>query len=358
MAKKKQNFNDSNYEYNYFSMNELDHYRFFGWEKAPDAPTSVRGKGKKKETVYLSRRRSFVAADPSVSRFEKRYNVLAKKNIKPRPLWGIITFLFMLIFLVLTVAELWIGVGDLVGKARNNRVLGIYNFVAAEQNDKAEDDSQLWELIQSETDESGADVLVIPSQYYAFKKENPTVDTFAEAVQYLMAKFEPEAEVTADCYETRAAAYANALVALKLVEDQEGAGKLDVTLKPNEEGEYVFENDVITTILDYPRQYINGTVDLDETLSGLGISFLTTPVAIGVVGLILYIVFTAIFFRIVSGKRRKAEKEEEMKTCLVRGEYAYRELKQNNPSLMTASERKIYDMQSMITEAIRRANNY
>lgn len=131
------------------------------------------------------------------------------------------------------------------------------------------------------------------------------------------------------------------------------------------------ENEAIGGILEKVDNFVNGkgfvsdedavepeegAFNLAETIDGFGLpAFLNAYVVIGIVGLILFIVFTIIFASICKmGKRRKV-REQKMAAIVPVIKAEVENMRKTNLALMSKQERKYFRLENAIANGFSRA---
>ena len=342
----------------------------FGWNKVKNSTRVI-----KKKTYVNVRRKTPLAKIPGLKAIESKYEKWSKKKIRRNPLGGIFAFLFMIVFLAIAVVGLYIGLNDnVIGGKAYEKSIAVYNMAVKnglidKEGLKVDKDLELCEY------DAETKTVKVADGYSAFIKKGYVAYSFAAFINnytYLddedkAVKY--DAKDDADLISKFAKDYLTQLDELGFVSYAEDAEEADIEkakLAYDATVSYSADDDLysakaggiaaIDGIVDgMLRPTLQGFVDYKPLLD-LGVIALGIPLIAGAAGIILFIICLIGFIRVCTAKNRRMKRDEIVAECLKEGSALVYGVKVKNRDLMTKTERKMHDMQSMIVRAIHQAN--
>ena len=326
------------YEYKEAPKRQAMEYVAFGWQIGRN---SEHYSSKERKDVVTMRRDIAIGANPTIHDFEKSYLKLERGKLplkyRNKP---ILKGIFKCLLILLTIAVLAVGVGLITvgvydGFKVEKRSRAIYNTLV--ELSMTED-----KLIVDVVEENGS---ALTDGYIEFAKENPTLDTFAELIDYNNGKTDEEVLLKT---------YKNWLVKFGLASKgvEESFEAADPSVVPDEFGYYVNEEDTIGGIFDLVRQYVS-FVNFDGALEAMPI-WLNTFSLMGAAALILFVLL--IIIESAVRKRNKKKKRQKcvllMRDCVKKSTDALYDLKMENRELMTKKDMQLYDLETMFTQVM------
>ena len=329
----------------------------FGWNKVKNSTRTV-----KKKVFVNVRRKSALARTPGLKPIEAKYEKWAKKKIKKNPIGGIFAFLFMVVFFAVAVAGLYIGLNDdIIGGKAYEKSIAVYNAALATSMISAEDFEGVDELKPCAYD-SATEAVEETDGYKAFVKKYVAYSFGGFINNYSYSEGDTvkklDAKEDADLIKAFAEEYLKQIEDLNYIGEDAKAIDFDASVIYSESddtysvkaGTLAPVDDIIDSVL---RPLIQGF--------GLGykplVLFLGIPLIAGAAGLILFIICLIAFIRICGAKKRMIKRDEIITECVKEAKELVYGIKVKNRDLMTKTERKMYDMQSMIVRAIHQASD-
>ena len=328
----------------------------FGWNKVKNSTRTV------KKKVYVNvRRKVALARTPGLKPIESKYDKWAKKKIKKNPIGGIFAFLFMVVFLAVAVVGLYIGLNDdIIGGKAYEKSVAAYNaaiesglisaadFEGLDTIEKCEYDAETKSI--KETDGYNAFI----KQYVAYSFAG-FINNYSYSVDDEVKKL--DAKEDADKINDFAAKYLSQIEDLNLIGEDAKALDFDSSVIYNEsEDSYSAKAGLLAPVDNIVdgiiRPLLQGYVGYKPLVLFLGI-----PLIAGAAGLILFIICLIALIRIGGAKKRMLKRDEIVAECVKEAKELVYGIKVKNRDLMTRTERKMFDMQSMIVRAIHQAND-
>ena len=330
----------------------------FGWNKVKNSTRTV------KKKVYVNvRRKVALARTPGLKPIESKYDKWAKKKIKKNPIGGIFAFLFMVVFLAVAVVGLYIGLNDdIIGGKAYEKSVAAYNaaiesglisaadFEGLDTIEKCEYDAETKSI--KETDGYNAFI----KQYVAYSFAG-FINNYSYSVGDEVNKLDPSVEEDQAKINSFAEKYLEQIEELNLIGEDAKALDFDSSVVFDEsKGVYSAKAGLIAqvdSIVDgIIRPLLQGYVGYKPLVLFLGI-----PLIAGAAGLILFIICLIALIRIGGAKKRMLKRDEIVAECVKEAKELVYGIKVKNRDLMTRTERKMFDMQSMIVRAIHQAND-
>ncbi len=340
----------------------------FGWNKVKNSTRVI-----KKKTYVNVRRKLALSKIPDLRPLESKYEKWSKKKIKKNPIGGIFAFLFMIVFFAVALVGLYVGLTDniLSGKAYEKSI-AIYN-AAVEKDLITAKDLGLGEDKTAELcvyDEEGKAVK-ISDGYTAFVKKGYiaySAAAFINNYTYLNDEDKTvklDAKEDADTISAFVKEYIDQLDELKYVSYKEDADDdaiakakegFDTTVVVAEDGTYSVKAGGIAMI--------DGIVDgiVRPLLQGFGLGYAPLvmgfgiPLVAGAAAFVLFLILLIVFIRICGAKKRIEKRELILSESMKEAAELVYGVKLKNRDLMTKTERRMHDMQSMIVRAIHQAS--
>lgn len=328
----------------------------FGWNKVKNSTRTV-----KKKVFVNVRRKIALSRTPGLKPIESKYDKWAKKKIKKNPVGGIFAFLFMLVFFAVALVGLYIGLNDdiIAGKAYEKSI-AIYNAAIETNLISAADFEGVNELEPCKYD---ADTKVVTETdgYKAFIKQYVAysfggfINNYSYTVDGTVYKL--TAEDNAAQINNFAEKYLAQLEDLGFVAEDAKAIDYDSSIAFDEEkGDYSVKGGVLAVVDGYVDAYARTMLQKFVGYKPL-VLFIGIPLIAGAAGLILFIICLSAFIRICGAKKRMIKRDEIIAECVKEGKELVYGIKVKNRDLMTRTERKMFDMQSMIVRAIHQAGD-
>lgn len=289
-----------NYDMKVVTRTQAVSYQSFGWVRSKDpVPADTKVKSKKEPLVVMKRKLEF-GLNPKLASYEKEYRKLEKKKYRSKPILGIISFILMLAFLLVCGVELYFGISS-----------GLKKMTEAQNEEKERLDEE----------EAAAN---------AAEPSDETTDGSDETSE------EPDEESDG---------------VLGQIKDILDTVKADYLSK-------------VTGFLDGTTdeatgEYTPGIADNIADMLGKPIGyFISADTIVGLVCLILAIVFIILFAKVCGLKKKRIAKFEKMNDIRESAEEIVDAMRKSDLSLMGKTQRKQYMWESIITNAIRNANDY
>lgn len=311
----------------------------FGWNKVKNSTRVI----KKKQYVDV-RRKLGLARIPGLKPIENKYNKWSKKKIKKNPVGGIFACLFMVIFFAVAIVGLYIGLTDniLSGNAYEKSI-AVYN-AAVKTGVITASDVGVDSLDACTVD---GEMVTETDGYKAFVKKY---------VAYSFGGFVNTNDFSETQINDLGDEYLDQLVDLGYAEDSDKALAYDKTISSTDSG-YAAGAALVAPI----DNIVDGMVR--PILQGFGLGYkglvagFGIPLIAGAACFVLFIICLIAFISICNAKKRIAKRDEIVAECVKEGSELVYGVKVKNRDLMTKTERKMHDMQSMIVRAIHQAND-
>ncbi len=317
----------------------------FGWNKVKNTTRTI-----KKKVFVNVRRKIALSRTPGLKPIESKYEKWAKKKIKKNPIGGIFAFLFMVVFFAVALVGLYIGLNDnFISGNAYEKSIAIYNAAIETDLISAEDFEGVSELEPCTYDED-AQALKETDGYNAFIKKY---------VAYSFGGFVNNCNLLdQDAWINEfAEAYIAQLEDLGFLKEDVDPLKYDSSVAYDEDNDvYSVKAGTLAVIDKYVDSFVRTMLQQFVGYKPL-VMFIGIPLIAGVVGLILFVVCLIAFIRICGAKKRIAKREEIVAECVKEGKELVYGIKVKNRDLMTRTERKMFDIQSMIVRAIHQAND-
>lgn len=267
-------------------------YTAFGWIRSK-APVPEELKRPKNADVLMKRKLDF-GMNSTINSLEKRYERLSKKKYNKKPLLGIISFLFMLVFLAVAGIELYFGLSTVLAPDNTTNGNEEINNEDTPANEAAGESSTDENADVENTDNADGGIM-------------GTVLTVLEDIK---------------------TNYLSKVTSLLEGKTNEATG-----------------------------EYENGIVDTLKELLGEPIgNYINADVLVGIVALLIAIIFIIWFGAVASQPRKRAKNEAKKADIRDKAWEVVMEMRRQDLSLMGRTERKRYLWESIITNAIRNAN--
>lgn len=337
----------------------------FGWNKVKNSTRTV-----KKKTFVNVRRKIALARIPGLKPIENKYNKWAKKKIKKNPVGGIFAFLFMLVFFAVALVGLYIGLNDnLIGGKAYEKSIAAYN-AAIETDLITADDLGVDEATACEYD-ADKKAVTVSDGYKAFVKKfvaysfGGFINNYSYSVDGTTYKL--KADEDQDKIDAFAKEYLSQLDQLGFVSYAEDADEEAI-----EKAKLAYDASVIYSADKDSYSVkagllgpVDGIIDgmIRPLLQGFGLDYkplfmdFGIPFIAGAGCFVLFIICLIAFIRICGAKRRIEKRETIVADCVKEAHEMVYGVKVKNRDLMTKTERKMYDMQSMIVRAIHQASD-
>ena len=286
-----------NYEEKAVTRKQAVAYQSFGWIRSSDKPNLENYNKKKNRPEVVIKRKLDFSDNGALSNLEEQYLKLEKKKYKNKPILGIITFLLMLAFIVVGGLEIYFG----ISRALENQPA---NEETVDENGEGNVEDAKKALLAQESSEKDTN------------EENKEGENTQEGGFSIVAILDT---INNDYLS----------VVTNLVD-----GKVDA-----ESGEYV------------PGIIDNVASNLPAPIN----AYVNANLVVGVVALIIGIIFLIIFANVAGMKKKRAKKFAKMQNIRERAEEIVFNMRKNDISLMSRTQRKQYLWQSIITNAIRDA---
>lgn len=285
-----------NYDVKVVTRSQAVAYQSFGWVRSKDpVPPDTKVKSKKEPLLVLKRKLEF-GLNPKLAAYEKEYQKLEKKKYRSKPILGILAFILMLAFLLVTGVELYFGISAGLEKMNAGTELANESEKAASAAEPLPDASTPGETATDETATEDGGIL-------------GTIKGILETVK---------------------ADYLSKVTGLF-------DGKTDETTS----------------------EYTPGIADTLSDMLGEPIGyFISGDTIVALISLILAIIFIILFAKVCGLKKKRIAKAAKMEDIRESAEDIVDTMRRNDLSLMGKSQRKQYMWETIITNAIRNANNY
>jgi len=328
----------------------------FGWNKVKNSTRNI-----KKKVFVNVRRKIALSRTPGLKPIESKYNKWAKKKIKKNPIGGIFAFLFMLIFFAVALVGLYIGLNDnIISGNAYEKSIAIYNAAIKTNLIVAEDFDGVSELEPCTYDKDTEEVKETDG-YKAFIKQYVAysfggfINNYSysdDGTVYKLNAEEDEVKINAFAKE-----YLTQLEDLGYIAEDAKAIDYDSSVSFDEEkNTYSVKAGMLAVVDGYVDAYARTMLQKYVGYKPL-VMFIGIPLIAGAAGLILFIICLIAFIRICGAKKRIAKREEIIAECVKEAKELVYGIKVKNRDLMTRTERKMFDMQSMIVRAIHQASD-
>lgn len=326
----------------------------FGWNKVKNSNRTI-----KKKAYVNVRRKIALSKIPGLKPLEGKYEKWSKKKIKKNPIGGIFAFLFMIVFFAVALVGLYIGLNDnLIGGNAYEKSIAVYNAAVATNMITADADDVDVEKLDLCTYDAESEAIEVTDGYKAFVKKYVAYSFAGFINNYTYGEDGEKLDAEADAAKINAFAkeYLKQIEQLQLLGEEEEAVAYDSSLVYNEEeNSYSAKAGLLGPVdglIDgVVRPLLQGFVDYKPIVMFIGI-----PLLAGAVCLILFVICLISFIRICGAKNRIEKRNEIIAECLKEATELVYGVKVKNRDLMTKTERKMHDMQSMIVRAIHQAN--
>ena len=328
----------------------------FGWNKVKNSTRTI-----KKKVFVNVRRKIALSRTPGLKSIELKYDKWSKKKIKKNPIGGIFAFLFMLIFFAVALVGLYIGLNDdIIGGKAYEKSIAIYN-AAIETNMIALKDFEGLSELEPCTYDADTKEVKETDGYKAFIKQYIAYSFGGFINNYSYTDGDTVYKLKADEDEAKisdfAKKYLSQLEDLGYIAEGAKAVDYDSSVAYDETKEiYSVKAGMLAVVDGYVDAYARTMLQKYVGYKPL-VMFIGIPLIAGAAGLILFIICLIAFIRVCGAKKRIAKREEIIAECVKEAKELVYGIKVKNRDLMTRTERKMFDMQSMIVRAIHQVSD-
>ena len=323
------------YEYKEAPLRQAMGYASFGWLIGKRSQHYSR---KYNREVVTLRRDFLIGADPTIRECEKEYLKLERGKIpakyKSHAFFGAVGKLFVII---LTIAILLFGLAQ--------TVVGLYDGIVVEKKVRALYNAALDTDLLTDTTTVSCNAdgnASITDKYIEFTKENPTLDTFAELIDY--AKDKVDEDDLLDFYKKWLSDFS-----LADADKEESFAAADPTIE-KADGEYVKDENVVNVAFD-PIRSTFAFLAFDKMFDGMPL-WINSGSVFGVAALVVFILLVIIESAVGKAKKKKRRQRcaELMIECSKKASGALFDLKAEHRELRTRKDANIYELQTMFSK--------